>query len=222
MTGSPLHTFPAPTILPLGDSGLLVRFDTVLSDAGNRAAIALAQVLDADPVPGVSEVVPNLVSVLLRYDPRAASYETVSGEVRLRVAALPRASAPKGHVRKIGVTFDGEDLDAVATALDMSVAGFVAAHNQLPLRVLATGFAPGFVYCGMHPPALVLPRRSALRPAVPPGSVLFAAGQTAITATQMPTGWHVIGRTTLRNFEPSVVPPTTLRPGDVVHFEATP
>ena len=85
---------------------------------------------------------------------------------------------------------------------------------------LTTGFAPGFVYCGFHLEALNLPRRDLVRPQVPAGSVLFAAGQTAIAATDIPTGWHVIGRTDLRNFDPAAVPPTRLRAGDSVVFEA--
>lgn len=55
----------------------------------------------------------------------------------------------------------------------------------MPLRVLATGFAPGFVYCGLHPDDLSVPRREAIRPMVPAGTVLFAAGQTAIAATDL-------------------------------------
>ena len=219
MAGSSSQTFPTPTILPLGDSGLLVRFDTTLSDAGNRAAIALARVLEAQPIAGVLEVAPNLVSVLLRYDPGQGAASTIAGELRLRLFGLERAKVPAGRQWAVRVTFDGPDVGEVAQALGMGPEAFVAAHNAVPLRVLATGFAPGFVYCGMHGEEMILPRRQSIRPAVPAGSVLFAAGQTAIAATEMPTGWHVIGRTSLRNFVPAADPPTQLRAGDRVTFE---
>ena len=212
------ETFPTPTIVPLGDSGLLVRFGTVLTDVANRAAIALALALDRAPIAGVTEVAPNLVSVLLRYDPASSSPATIAGELGLRLVGLAD-DAPGARRRTIAITFDGPDLDAVATALGMETAQFVDMHNARPLRVLATGFAPGFVYCGLHPDELVLPRRTEVRSAVPPGSVLFAAGQTAITATEMPTGWHVIGRTDFANFDPAAQPPTRLAAGDVVTFE---
>ena len=88
-----------------------------------------------------------------------------------------------------------------------------------PLRVLATGFAPGFVYCGFHGEGMVLPRRATVRQMVAAGSILFAAGQTAIAATDIPTGWHVIGRTDFRNFSADRNPPTLLRAGDAVCFE---
>ncbi len=216
------ETFPTPTIVPLGDSGLLVRFGTVLTDAANRGAIALALALDRAPIAGVTEVVPNLVSVLLRYDPAAGSSPaTIAGELRLRLFGLADEAAG-ARCWTIPITFDGPDLDAVAAALAMEPGRFVDIHNALPLRVLATGFAPGFVYCGLHPDELVLPRRTEVRSAVPPGSVLFAAGQTAITATEMPTGWHVIGRTDFANFDPAGQKPTRLTAGDVVTFEVAP
>ncbi|RYI78382.1 MAG: carboxyltransferase domain-containing protein, partial [Acetobacteraceae bacterium] len=91
-----------------------------------------------------------------------------------------------------------------------------------PLRVLATGFAPGFVYIGFHEVPLHVPRRAEVRRQVSAGTVLFAAGQTAITSTAIPTGWHVIGHTDFRNFDPAGLPPTRLAAGDTVRFEAVP
>jgi KipI family sensor histidine kinase inhibitor len=205
-----------PEIAPLGDRALLVRFGSSLDDGANRAALALASRLADDPISGVAEVVPSLVSVLLRYDPDVIALTRLAGEIGLRLGA---GDAPgQQQIQDIAVHFDGPDLLEVAQALKMDVEGFVEAHNAQPLRVLTTGFAPGFVYCGFHPDGLVLPRRTAVRPLVPAGSVLFAAGQTAIAATDVPTGWHVIGHTEFRNFAPENDPPTRLRAGDLVRF----
>jgi KipI family sensor histidine kinase inhibitor len=220
---APLPILPPPTLLPLGDAALLIRFATSLTDQANRTAIAFAQVLARDPVPGVIEVVPSLVSVFLRYDPWTVALNTLMGEVRLRLFGLSVDETALPSVRTIPTHFGGEagpDLDEVAAALGLTADAFVAAHNATTLRVLATGFAPGFVYCGFHPEALVLPRRSAVRRSVPKGSVLFAAGQTAIAATEIPTGWHVIGHTDFANFDVAALPPTVLAPGDQLVFEA--
>ncbi|MDB5588378.1 MAG: allophanate hydrolase subunit 1 [Devosia sp.] len=210
-----------PTIMPLGDGALLVRFGATLSGAANRAAIAFARSLAELPLAGIVETVPNLVSVLLRYDPRMVQLEQLSGELRLRLYAGDNATLPPASHHTIAVTFGGEagpDFDAVAALLQLTPAAFTGAHNASALRVLATGFAPGFVYCGFHPPELHLPRRAEVRAAVPAGSVLFAAGQTAIAATAIPTGWHVIGSTTFRNFDPRATPPTQMRAGDTIRF----
>ena len=213
------ETQPLPLILPLGDRGLLVRFGSTLSDAANRAAVAFGKSAEAARLPGVVEVVPNLVSVLLRYEPAEVEFERLAGEVRLLVSA-PAGELALGVEHTVPVVFDGEDVDEVAALVGLGREAFVAAHCAAPLRVLATGFAPGFVYTGFHDAALHVPRRAEVRRQVPAGTVLFAAGQTAITSTPIPTGWHVIGRTGFRNFDPADSPPTRLEAGDTVTFEA--
>jgi KipI family sensor histidine kinase inhibitor len=204
-------------LLPLGDRALLIRFSTELSDAANRAAVGLARRLEAERVDGVAEIAPGLVSVLLRLEP-GADFARLAGEIRLRLGV--GQEAPTGAERSIAVSFDGEDLAEVAEKLGISPPDFVARHNARPLRVLATGFAPGFVYLGFHADDMIVPRREAVRPVVPAGTVLFAAGQTAIAATPIRTGWHVIGRTTFQNFDPTTDPPTVLAAGDLIRFEA--
>lgn len=213
---------PSPLILPLGDGALLVRFADTLGDEANRAAIAFAASVERRRPEGVLEIVPNLVSVLMRYDPAAIGFALLAGEIRL-LTGLEAAAPILAKEHLVAVRFDGQDLAEVAETLGMDRDAFITAHNTAPLRVLTTGFAPGFVYLGFHPDSLILPRRPSVRPSVPAGSVLFAAGQTAIAATSIPTGWHVIGSTDFRNFDPASDPPTTLMAGDVVRFEdATP
>lgn len=208
-----------PLITPLGDRALLVKFGDRLTDQANALAIELARRIQSATPAGVVEIVPNLISVLLRYEPAVISHDRLAGEVRLAVSA-PATTAHAGFEATVRVVFDGEDLSEVAGLLGVSQGAFVAAHNRRVLRVLATGFAPGFVYCGMHGDALVVPRRQIVRRQVAAGTVLFAAGQTAITSTAIPTGWHVIGHTDFRNFDPTQTPPSALLAGDAIRFEA--
>jgi KipI family sensor histidine kinase inhibitor len=207
-----------PTLLPLGDAALLVRFAETLSEESNVAAIALARQLETDMPEGVTEIALGLVSVLLRTEPKA-DLAQIAGEVRLRLGETGGEARPAQHT--IAARFDGEDIAEVADLLGLGAAEFIRRHNATPLRVLATGFAPGFVYCGFHPPELVVPRHGTIRLMVPAGTVLFAAGQTAIAATPIRTGWHVIGSTDFRNFDPAADPPTRLRAGDAIRFVAT-
>lgn len=203
------------TILPLGSRAVLVRFGEALSAEANERAIAFAASLDSEMPDGVEEVAPGLVSVLLRIR-GGTDFWRLSGQLRLRLGS-PAALAP-GAVHEIAVSFDGEDLAQVARLTGLTRAEFVARHNSAPLRVLATGFAPGFVYCGFHAAPLIVPRREQVRPNVPAGTILFAAGQTAVAATSIRTGWHVIGTTSFRNFDPDMAPPTRLAAGDTVRF----
>lgn len=213
----------SPTLIPLGDTALLVRFSDRLDPDANLRAISLGKSLENAHLPGVVEVTSNLVSVLMRYDPRIIRYDALAGEVRLAVSQTGQDAPQKAKFHQIDVRFggdDGPDLDQVCHLLKLDHEAFIAAHNTEPLRVLAVGFAPGFAYCGFHQEALRLDRRQDVRPRVPAGSILFAAGQTAITATPIPTGWHVIGRTDFSNFDPEANPPVTLTPGDSVRFKA--
>ena len=204
--------------MPLGDRALLVRFGDRLSEAANVAAIGFAARAETAGLPGVVEVVPNLVSVLLRYEPSVVDFARLAGEVRLLgIGEAGQLAATREH--RVRVVFDGEDLAEVAALVGLDPEAFVAAHNARPLRVLSTGFAPGFVYCGLHAEALTVARRTTVRGQVPAGTVLFAAGQTAITSTQIPTGWHVIGHTAFRNFDPAAKVPSQVVAGDLIRFE---
>ena len=209
-----------PKIVPLGDCALLVRFGQSLDDAANRAVLAFAARLEADGIAGVVEIAPSLVSVLVRYDPALVGLARLSGELALRLGGSDAPGENRTH--RIAVRFDGPDLGEVADLLGLSIDAFVELHNRGGLRVLTTGFAPGFVYCGFHETALTVPRRTLVRPQVAAGSVLFAAGQTAIAATDIPTGWHVIGHTEFRNFDPMASLPMQLRAGDRIVFEVAP
>jgi KipI family sensor histidine kinase inhibitor len=177
----------------------------------------LAQQLERDMPEGIEEIAPGLVSILLRTRP-GADLGRLRGEVMLRMGETAETAAGNRHV--VEVTFDGEDLDEVAGMLGLGRGEFVDRHSRAPLRVLATGFAPGFVYCGFHGDDMLVPRREHVRPMVPAGTVLFAAEQTAIAATPIRTGWHIIGRTSFQNFDTHRAPPTQLSPGDVVQFVA--
>ncbi len=202
-------------ILPLGDRAVLVKFADHLSDAANMRAIDFAARLDGDLPDGVEEVAPGLVSVLLRTKP-GVDFWHLSGQLRLRLAET--GEPPVAAVHQIALHFDGEDIAEVADRLSLTLDQFIARHNATPLHMLATGFAPGFVYCGFHPEELALPRREQVRPMVPAGTVIFAARQTAIAATPIRTGWNVIGRTAFQNFDAGREPPTLLNAGDRLRF----
>src|SRR3569623_791283 len=81
---------PLPLILPRGDQGLLVRFGSSLSDRANRAAIDFARRVSRALPAGVREIDPNLITVLLKFDPAAA----IAAVIRRHFAC--RAAPPSG------------------------------------------------------------------------------------------------------------------------------
>ncbi|TMB41529.1 MAG: carboxyltransferase domain-containing protein, partial [Chloroflexi bacterium] len=87
--------------------------------------------------------------------------------------------------------------------------------------VYCVGFAPGFTYCGELPDQLALPRLASPRLRVSAGSIGIAGRQTGIYAVESPGGWNLIGRTTLRLFDPATDPPVRFKPGDRLRFVPT-
>jgi len=212
---------PKTLLVPLGDRALLIKFGDRLDEEINQRAVLAAKIVKTAKIPGVLEVCPTLVSVLVRYDPQNLGYMQLCDQIRMALINLGHSDAPKRNRFTISIEYGGAlgpDLEESAARCSLSVAEFIKAHNGSKLHVLATGFAPGFVYCGLHKPQLHIPRRTKLHTKVAPGSVLFAAGQTAITATHVPTGWNVIGHTDFSNFDAADNPPTRLRPGDEISF----
>lgn len=213
-----------PDVHPLGLDGLLVRFAAQMDDAANRAALAFRAALEADPPDGVVETAPTLVSVRVRFDPRAVEVDALAQTLRRRAAAAAgdAAAGPAAAPARcwhIPMAIDPEAGDTAAAA-GVDCDALVAAVTGAELRILTIGFAPGQPYLGPLPPGLDLPRRDALRP-VRGGDVVLAVGQAVLFAGAGQTGWHPCGRTAFRVFRPDSAAPFPLQPGDAVRFHCT-
>ncbi len=214
----------------MGEAALLVQVqpDPALESpelAANRMVLALADLLDALALPGIKAVVPAINSALIRYDPAQLPPARLHADLRRIVARLAPVPATPTRVITVAVRYGGAagpDLGEVAALLGITSAEVIRLHTAQIYRVLMIGFAPGFAYAGMLPPALHLPRRSTPRTAVPQGSVAIAAGLTGIYPAVLPGGWHLIGHTELELFDPQSEPPCLLMPGDGLQFQVHP
>jgi KipI family sensor histidine kinase inhibitor len=165
--------------------------------------------------------VPTFRSLLVHYDPLATS----RAELEAAIAPLvDRDQDTAGAVRewRIPVCYEGEhapDLAEVARLTGLAPADIVACHSGIRWHVYMLGFLPGFPYLGDLPPELALPRRADPRVKVPAGSVSIATTLTAIYPYESPGGWHLIGATPVRFFDPARTPPALLAPGDAVRFD---
>lgn len=208
-------TAGAAVIRPLGECALLIE----LSDSGRPGrAPALAARLREAPPAGVLDAVAAYETVAVYFDPLECSQEELSDLLRRegeQVHASTRESAIE-HV--IPVVYDGEDLDSVAARTGLSRAGVAEIHAAADYSVFAVGFVPGFAYLGEVDHRLRIPRRDTPRTRVPAGSVAIAGAQTAVYPLTTPGGWHIIGRTSARMFDPSRSPPSLLAVGDRVRF----
>lgn len=203
----------SPTTGPVRALGPLAVVVDVEPGTAGRWAAALR---DLDLPPG-AEVVAGAASVAVRYE-RLDDAAVVHQRVATAVDGAAPDPAGGGRLLEVPVVYDGDDLDAVATATGRSVEDLIARHTAPTYVVDFMGFTPGFGYLTGLDPVLELPRRTTPRPAVPAGAVAIAARFTAVYPTASPGGWHLIGRTDLTLWDPARVEPSLLQPGDRVRF----
>lgn len=213
-----------PEVLPAGPDGVLLRFGLTPEPAAMAAAQVLTADLEADTPPGVTEIAPALVTVLLRFDPALTRRADLAGAALTRAKRIAETRpAPPDPARRwtIPASFGGEDgpqLSEVAGMVGKSEQDAVSALCAADLRVLTIGFAPGQPYIGLLPEAWNLPRMSELNPQVPAGAVVVAVRQIVMFGAQSTTGWRQIGRAAFRTFRPERAEPMPLRAGDAIRY----
>ena len=206
--------------LSAGDRALVVEFGGRVDRALSERVLGLHWLIAADPPHGAVETVPTFRSLMVYYDPvltsRAELEQAITG--RLARADIPRAGA---RWWRLPACYEGElapDLAEVARLTGITEDAVVALHSGTRFHVYMLGFLPGFPYMGDLPKKLSLPRRADPRPRVPAGSISIATGLTAIYPYESPGGWHLIGATPIRLFDPKWSRPALLAPGDAVEF----
>ncbi len=210
----------APRVLPVGDAALSVDFGDRLDPALAERVRALDASLDEHPLPGAIERVPTCRALLVLYEPTRVVFAELADELLRRVGQARRAPPP-GRTHVLPVRYggdDGPDLESVARARGLRPDDVVELHAGRAYEALMLGFLPGFAYLGLLAPELELPRRATPRARVARGSVAVAGRQTGVYPCDSPGGWHLLGRTSARLFDPASAPPARLRVGDRVRF----
>jgi len=150
------------------------------------------------------------------YSNHLANVETLLASVE------SRAVIDSSKIIEIPTDYSGEDLELVAKTLGLSRAEVIASHTDTLWTVKLIGFAPGFPYLVPTEGNTILSsigRISAPRAKVPSGSVGIAAGMSCVYPSEMPGGWHLIGKTTVRLFDAlNTDQPNLLSIGDQVRF----
>jgi len=207
--------------LTCGDTAVTVEFGDRIDRIVSEAVLRLnARVRDAN-LPGVVETVPTFRSLTVHYDPLATSPAIlIPGIANLVDDARDETNPSKlWRVPACYATSHAPDLADVAHRTGLSPEEIVHLHAGIRFHVYMLGFAPGYPYMGDLPLRMMLPRRTDPRTRVPAGSIAIAAGMTAIYPVESPGGWHLIGATPIRLFDPRGSRPALFKPGDTVRFE---
>jgi inhibitor of KinA len=206
---------------PLGDSALLVELGDKIDSAINHRVHALNALLQANSIAGIIETVPAYCTLLIHYDPLILTFDQVAHWVKDKMNQLDDSLNRKPRQLEVPVRYggaSGPDLEAVAVSKGISIADVIRIHSEREYTVYMMGFTPGFPYLGTLDERIIMPRLETPRTLVKAGSVAIAGSQTGIYPLDSPGGWHLIGWTPLKLFDPTSDSPFLFSPGDIVKF----
>src|SRR6516164_2917176 len=207
--------------LSAGDRALVVEFGDRIDRALSDGVLRLNAAIRSQRISGVVETVPTFRSLMVYFDRLVTSRASLEGAIGglLDRECSPRVTATQW---RIPVCYEGEfapDLTEVARLTGLTPSEVVAKHSGTRYHVYMLGFLPGFPYMGDLPAQLELPRRADPRLRVPAGSLSIATSLTAIYPYESPGGWHLIGATPIRIFDPECPKPALFAPGDAIRFQ---
>ncbi len=201
----------------IGQSTIVLECDDAGSQTQQRLG-ALARL--ARSWAHIGEAVIGAGNLSVVFDRRVVAYDALRSELE---AAWERTRGDAGSERTIEIAVryggdEGADLREVAHACGLREEEAIALHAAATYVVAFVGFLPGFAYLDGLDERLHLPRRAQPRTRVPAGSVAIAGAQSGVYPFDSPGGWHIIGRTAQRMFDPDREPAALLQPGDRVRF----
>jgi KipI family sensor histidine kinase inhibitor len=133
--------------------------------------------------------------------------------------SIPEKAKTSHKLWRLPVWYNGRDLESFAKAKSMSIEEVVKLHSETSYLVHFYGFLPGFLYLGGLDQRLATPRKSNPDRTVPAGSVAIGGAQTGIYPMESPGGWHLLGTTPVKMFDPEAEKPAWAAEGDRIIFE---
>jgi KipI family sensor histidine kinase inhibitor len=196
-------------IHPVGRHAVLVEVSSA------RDAVALARWARGRAL--AREVVPGAETVLFDglFDGRPEGPADPDALRRTLAAWRPEESGPGPQV-ELPVTYDGPDLERVASHWGCHPDEVAARHLPTEFVSAFCGFAPGFAY--LSGLALSVPRLATPRTRVPAGAVGLAGAWCGVYPRESPGGWQIIGHTDALLWDADRAEPALLAPGTRVRF----
>ncbi|MEZ0169533.1 5-oxoprolinase subunit PxpB [Microvirga sp. TS319] len=210
-----------PRFLPCGDTALTVEFGSAIDPGLNGKVLALDSLLRANPPAGLIETVPTYRSLTLQFDPTITDYDALIHLLEEASTGL-QPQAAMGTRWRVPVVYGGEygvDLDDVAERHGLTPSRLIELHSAAVYRIYMIGFIPGFAYLGGLDPRIATSRRTQPRLKVPSGSIMIGGEQAGIVPMEMPSGWHLLGRTPVLSYAPGRDPAFLFAAGDEVVFD---
>ena len=216
-----MRTPPQPRITQLGTFAVLFEAPGEFALGVQRRIWGMAERFTG--AAGIVEAVPGVTNLLLVYADPVAELAPIRTNLLLAWHESALAATPEGRCIEVPVTYGGQhgtDLATVAEQTGLTLAEVVRRHRDVEYRVFAIGSQPGFAYLGGLDPTIARPRKAVPVLHVAAGTVVIGGVQAGVVASAGPNGWHAIGHTEVRLFDPAINPPTFFASGDRVRFRA--
>lgn len=212
----------SPRLTAAGAGALLFDPGTRVFDAVMQTRLlAMAKRIDATLCANdITEVVLGVNNLMLIFNPLELHPHDAS-ELLLRLWETTDAEVVSERTIEIPVVYGGaagEDLNALSASAGLSVDEYVRRHSEATYSVACIGSMPGFAYMTGLPPELAVPRRKVPRMKVDEGTVIVGGTQAGVMPCTAPSGWHLLGSTDRRLFNPQKSPPCLFEPGNTVRF----
>ncbi len=213
---------PTPVrFLDAGDSAVVVEFGIGIDPVLNDRVLALDASLRATPPPGLVETIPTYRSLMVHIDPFVFDRESFEAHVLALMPSL-EGIAVKGRRWRVPVVYGGEfgiDLQDVAARHKLTPIQVIDRHAAGIYRVYMIGFMPGYALLGGLDPSIATPRRLDPRLKTPWGTISIGGIQALVAGQEMPSGWHLLGRTPVITFMAKRTPPVLFAAGDEITFQ---
>lgn len=199
-----------------GERTIRYSFPAKINSDTHEQVISLKNVILT--IPNVTEVVSgyHTVTVYVNHERYVAQVEK---DILRAWQTTPIENNFFGKLHIIPVCYNGEDLEQLAYAKNLTVQQVIEIHTSVQYTIYMIGFLPGFPYLGGLDERLHLPRREVPRKSVPNGSVGIGGSQTGIYPIESPGGWHLIGQTPIDIFSAtSLDTPFLFQAGDRIQF----
>ncbi|GAO42241.1 5-oxoprolinase subunit PxpB [Flavihumibacter petaseus] len=217
------------TIHLLSESACTVVWEGDMTIGQHRRLVGMANRIRQEKFSGFTDCVLAIQSITIYFDP----WEVYRNSGRppgdfvlqwLRIMLQEPQNndfRPSAKEKLIPVCYEAPyspDLHAVAVTTGLTEEAIIEQHAGNSYYVFMIGFTPGFPYMGFLPDGLRVPRKAQPELKVSPGAVGIAETQTGIYPMATPAGWHIIGRTPLKIFDPAAPGKGMFVPGDMVRF----
>ena len=218
------------TILPLGDTAIILNFGNIIDETLNRKVLYLFQKLKTLALPFVKDIVPAYSSLVIFYDllmmknknhVDKTCLEIFTGQINKLLEDDVEISSLSSRKIKIPVCYAEKyalDIEFISKEKNLPADEIIRLHTGKRYRVYMIGFLPGFPYMGEVVEQISVPRKAQPRLKVESGSVGIAGIQTGIYPLDSPGGWQIIGKTPLKLFNKEKEEPVFLRTGDEIEF----